>query len=158
MPEYLAPGVYVEEVSFRAKSIEGVATSTTGFAGLTAYGPVQYGNGPTTTEPRLVTSFVEFERIYGGLGQRPGGPTGGPFFDRLPYLAHAVRAFFMNGGKRLYVARVVAPRGTDASPAWGVARATIAVDAANNAVWRARWPGAMGNVLVETTPVRTRNV
>ena len=32
MPEYLAPGVYVEEVSYRAKSIEGVATSTTGFA------------------------------------------------------------------------------------------------------------------------------
>ena len=34
MPEYLAPGVYVEEVSFRAKSIEGVPTSTTGFAGM----------------------------------------------------------------------------------------------------------------------------
>ena len=29
MPEYLAPGVYVEETSFRAKSIEGVGTSTT---------------------------------------------------------------------------------------------------------------------------------
>ena len=25
MPEYLAPGVYVEETSFRAKSIEGVS-------------------------------------------------------------------------------------------------------------------------------------
>ena len=34
MPEYLAPGVYVEEVSFRAKSIEGVSTSTAGFVGL----------------------------------------------------------------------------------------------------------------------------
>ena len=33
MPEYLAPGVYVEEVSFRSKSIEGVPTSTTGWAG-----------------------------------------------------------------------------------------------------------------------------
>ena len=33
MPEYLAPGVYVEETSFRAKSIEGVATSTAGFVG-----------------------------------------------------------------------------------------------------------------------------
>ena len=42
MPEYLAPGVYVEEVSFRSKSIEGVSTSTTGFAGMTRYGPVQY--------------------------------------------------------------------------------------------------------------------
>ena len=69
MPEYLAPGVYVEEVSFRSKSIEGVPTSTTGFAGLTRYGPVQYGGGPSTTEPRLITSYTEFERVYGGLAQ-----------------------------------------------------------------------------------------
>ena len=46
MPEYLAPGDYVEEVSFRSKSIEGVPTSTTGFAGMTRYGPVYYPNGP----------------------------------------------------------------------------------------------------------------
>ena len=32
VPEYLAPGVYVEEVSYRSKSIEGVSTSTNGFA------------------------------------------------------------------------------------------------------------------------------
>ena len=35
MPEYLAPGVYVEETSYRAKSIEGVSTSTAGFVGPT---------------------------------------------------------------------------------------------------------------------------
>ena len=29
MAEYLAPGVYVEETSFRARTIEGVSTSTT---------------------------------------------------------------------------------------------------------------------------------
>ena len=40
MPEYLAPGVYVEETSFRAKSIEGVSTTTTAFVGPTRYGPV----------------------------------------------------------------------------------------------------------------------
>ena len=68
MPEYLAPGVYVEEVSFRSKSIEGVPTSTTGFAGMTRYGPgaVLRAARPTT-EPRLITSFTEFERVYGGL-------------------------------------------------------------------------------------------
>ena len=42
MPEYLTPGVYVEETSFRSKSIEGVPTSTFGMAGLTRYGPVPY--------------------------------------------------------------------------------------------------------------------
>jgi phage tail sheath protein FI len=30
VPEYLEPGVYVEETSYRSKSIEGVATSTRG--------------------------------------------------------------------------------------------------------------------------------
>ena len=41
MPEYLAPGVYVEETSFRSKSIEGVGTSTAGFVGLTARGSLK---------------------------------------------------------------------------------------------------------------------
>ena len=40
MPEYLTPGVYLEETSFRSKSIEGVPTSTFGMAGVTLYGPV----------------------------------------------------------------------------------------------------------------------
>ena len=38
MPEYLAPGVFVEEVSFRAKSIEGVETSTAGLSALAPMG------------------------------------------------------------------------------------------------------------------------
>jgi phage tail sheath protein FI len=32
MTEYLAPGVYIEEVSFKSHSIEGVPTSTAAFA------------------------------------------------------------------------------------------------------------------------------
>ena len=42
MPEYLTPAVYVEETSFRSRSIEGVPTSTFGMAGVTEYGPVPY--------------------------------------------------------------------------------------------------------------------
>lgn len=95
MPEYLAPGVYVEEVSFRAKTIEGVSTSTAGFVG-----PARYG--PTSGEPELLTSFADFERIYGGLDPLDYGPN---------YLAHGVRAFFEEGGRRLYVARVDAGDG-----------------------------------------------
>src|SRR5712691_2456167 len=107
MPEYLAPGVYVEEVSFRSKSIEGVPTSTTGFAGMTRYGPVQYTGGPKTSEPRLITSFTEFERVYGGLEPLAVGLAGSEE-EHLCFLAHAARAFFDNGGKRLYVSRVFA--------------------------------------------------
>jgi phage tail sheath protein FI len=33
MPEYLAPGVYLEEVAYRSKPIEGVSTCTKGFIG-----------------------------------------------------------------------------------------------------------------------------
>ncbi len=96
MPEYLAPGVFVEETSFRQKTIEGVSTSTTAFVGPTRF-------GPEDGEPSLLTSFSEFERIYGGLDQLT--------FDGEEathnYLAHAVRAYFEEGGRRLYVSRVV---------------------------------------------------
>ena len=40
MPEYLAPGVYIEEIERGPKPIEGVATSTTAFLGETERGPV----------------------------------------------------------------------------------------------------------------------
>ena len=40
MPEYLSPGVYIEEVAARIKAIEGVSKSTAGFAGECERGPV----------------------------------------------------------------------------------------------------------------------
>ena len=154
MPEYLAPGVYVEEVSFRSKSIEGVPTSTTGFAGMTRYGPVRYPGGPSSTEPRLTTSYIDFERMYGGLDVLHM-PTEGD--ERLPYTSHAVRVFFMNGGKRLYISRVFTPRGAPGAEDWGVASRAIPV-LGTTAVWRARWPGAFGNVWVETQAARSKNI
>ncbi len=97
MPEYLAPGVYVEETSFRAKSIEGVGTSTTAFVGPTRRGPI----GDT---PELITSLPDFEHVYGSFenlafADAAGNPT------TLNFIAHAVRAYFDNGGSRLYVMR-----------------------------------------------------
>lgn len=168
MPEYLAPGVFVEEVSFRSKSIEGVATSTTGCAGLAAWGPVCYTDGsitaPNTCEPRLITSFREFETVYGGLDSLAildNDQVGSTSTPRLPYLAHAARAFFENGGQRLYVSRVfteldngVAITGRDA---WGIASATVAVSDLS-ARWQARWPGVMGNMFVQPIISRTKNI
>ncbi len=97
MPEYLAPGVYVEETSFRSKSIEGVSTSTTAFAGFTRRGPLAIARSP-----RLLTSFAEFEKLYGGLADLR-------FTPKTNHVAHAARAFFAEGGRRLYVARVRSP-------------------------------------------------
>jgi phage tail sheath protein FI len=154
MPEYLAPGVYVEEVSFRSKSIEGVPTSTTGFAGMTRYGPVHYPGGPTTSEPVLTTSWVDFERMYGGL-EVLHTPTAGD--ERLPYTSHAARVFFLNGGMRLYISRVFTPRGAVAPFDWGVASRAIPVSG-TTATWRARWPGEYGNVWIETQVARSKNI
>ena len=94
MPEYLAPGVYVEEID-AIKTIEGVSTSTTGFAGVTRRGSVE---GP----PTLVTSFAEFQRLFGGYFDF------GPTFMNHRYMPFAVDGFFTNGGKRLYISRVTA--------------------------------------------------
>lgn len=149
MPEYLAPGVYVEEVSYRSKSIEGVPTSTTAFAGRTRTGPVHFFHGPTTSEPRLITSFTEYESVYGGLE---------PFEDgSINYMAHAARMFFENGGQRLYVSRVFAPK---AAGDFGVASVDVAAgDAAlGAAAWHARWPGAYGKVSVSASLVLSGSV
>ncbi|RZN35499.1 MAG: phage tail sheath family protein [Methanophagales archaeon ANME-1-THS] len=85
MPEYLAPGVYIEEIEIGAKPIEGVSTSTAGFLGLTERGP---------TDPRLITGFEQFQRLYGG-------------FIQDSYLAYAVDGFFRNGGQRCFIGRIV---------------------------------------------------
>ena len=99
MPEYLAPGVFIEEVSYRSKSIEGVSTTTTGFVGPTRYGPVEI-------EPEIITNVTEFERIYSDGNQLNFGSEDGTLHN---YLWHGVRAFFEEGGKRLYVARIFRP-------------------------------------------------
>lgn len=162
MPEYLAPGVFVEEVSFRSKSIEGVPTSTTGFVGMAHYGPVCYPGGPKSCSPRLITSFVEFERVYGGLTPLSPGATTATEDSRLAYLAHAARAFFDNGGKRLYVSRAFAARENPMLPGtfddWGLASRAIAVTGGVNATWKARWPGKAGNVRVLTRVQRSKNI
>jgi uncharacterized protein len=88
MPEYLYPGVYVEEVDTGNKPIEGVSTSTVGFLGIAERGP---------TSPTLVTSFGDYTRAYGSYVKE--GET-----DR--YLTYAVEGFFQNGGKRCFVQRV----------------------------------------------------
>jgi phage tail sheath protein FI len=154
MPEYLAPGVFVEEVSYRSKSIQGVPTSTTGFAGLTHYGPVHYPGGPRSSEPRLVTCYAEFERIYGDL--RPIELSTGP---EVPYLAHAARAFFLNGGRRLYVSRIYhSGNGPGVPPDLSFFDVITATDTAGGARLRSRFPGKDGDVSVQVSAVRGGDV
>jgi Bacteriophage tail sheath protein len=123
MPQYLAPGVYVEEVPSAVQAIAGVGTSTAGFIGIVPdvvtvpvpnpdYDPTQpatgsntpaltgtdqrFTVGPDPGEVRLCTNFSEFTRSFGGFSTDVGQRN----------LAHAVYGFFNNGGTRCFVTRV----------------------------------------------------
>jgi phage tail sheath protein FI len=159
MPEYLAPGVFVEETSFRHKPIEGVSTSTTAFVGPTRDGPI-FG------EPPLLTSYQEFQEIYLGMDPLEFVDNGTRVLH-TNFLAQAVRAYFEEGGRRLYVARTYerlqdndehnlpVPVGNDWSD--GIARWSSGETASTPNVldgqltMRARYPGAAGNRLLTFT-------
>jgi phage tail sheath protein FI len=111
MPEYLTPGVYIEEFEIGAKPIEGVSTSTAGFLGETERGP---------TYPQLVTSFPEYKRMFGG------------FFDDTKFLPYAVDGFFTNGGKRCFVSRIVDREG-------GISASALVGSVQINAVGEGLW-------------------
>jgi len=85
MPNYLSPGVYVEEVEAGSRPIEGVGTAVAAFVGLAARGPA---NTPT-----LVTNWNQYTSVFGD-------------FVEGSYLAHAVYGYFLNGGGAAYVVRV----------------------------------------------------
>ena len=143
MPEYLAPGVYVEETSFRSKSIEGVSTTTTGFIGPARYGPLDL-------EPEIITSLGEFERTYGDRQQLNFSDAAG--MDN--YLWHAARAFFAEGGKRLYVSRVFRAGSDD-----GRASGSLPDGGGAGAVAiSARFPGEAGNMRVRFDLLVGQNV
>lgn len=116
------PGVYITEVPSGNRTITGVATAITAFVGVAARGPVD--------EPVPISSFAEFERVFGGLSRGRG-------------LGYAVRDFYLNGGGPALIVRVVA---ADA------AVATFDVDGLG---LEASGPGAWANTLqvaVSTLP------
>ena len=128
MPEYLTPGVFIEEIPAGPVPIEGVSTSTAGFVGRTERGPLS---------PRLVTSWLDYTRLYGSfLEPRPGG-----------YLAWGLQGFFANGGKRAFVARVRQPGA--ATAALDLTRAVDAAGAPLSVLTaEALGPGAWGDNVV----------
>lgn len=96
MSTYLSPGVYVEEKDRGGKPIEGVGTAVAAFVGFTAKAPDRddrLPDDPDALRPRLVTSWTEYERLFGG-------------FTKDAYLPHAVYGYFNNGGGVAYIVRV----------------------------------------------------
>lgn len=84
MPNYLSPGVYVEEVSSGVKPIAGVGTSVGAFVGIAEKGIIG--------KAVLVTNWSQFVNEFGS-------------FIPNAYLAYAVYNFFAEGGTSCYVVR-----------------------------------------------------
>lgn len=120
MPEYLSPGVYVEEVPSGPRPIEGVSTSTAGMVGFAERGP---------TSPRLVTSWPDFTRWFGDVVS-----------PATSYAPFAARAFFTNSGTRLFFARVTRSDATRATQNQKTSSAdqTLRISAVGPGEWGSR--------------------
>src|SRR5258706_15731533 len=126
-PQYLSPGVYVEEVDKGSKPIEGVGTAVAGFIGFAGTGPVN--------KPTLIANWTQYTAAFGGFV--PGA-----------YLAHAVYGYFNNGGGSCYVMRLPTG-GPDASggPAASLPAKAAGAPATLRAVARESGAGAEGITL-----------
>jgi hypothetical protein len=142
MPEYLAPGVYVEETSFRQKTIEGVSTSVAAIVGPTRFGQMR-------GQPVQCTSLADFENNFGDLGNLALGGITAP-----NYTALSVRAFFDNGGHTIYVARVA----HNAAAATATAPRVLPQNTAASVLFQARFPGSGGNLDVVFAPRRSASL
>lgn len=132
MAEYLSPGVYVEEFESGSVPMEGVGTSTAGFVGIAERGPIE-------GLPELVTSFADYKRKFGGYLSESE-------FGNYRFLPYAVEHFFVNGGSRCYVSRVM-PSNAKCAEAFVPSKEEKALEIA------AKNPGIWGNDLkVVITP------
>src|SRR5438034_10788246 len=85
MPQYLSPGVYVEEVEAGSRPIEGVGTSVAAFVGLAHRGPFN--------QPTQITNWSQFVQTFGD-------------FMEGSFLAHSVYGYFLNGGGTCFIVRI----------------------------------------------------
>jgi len=107
MPTYTAPGVYVEEVVSSQKILSAAPTAITAFVGFTQSAPKDDPSDPQGLAPRLVTSWNQFESLYGG------------FADGC-VLPLSVYGYFANGGSMAYICRI-----PNTEPAGEPARAAL---------------------------------
>lgn len=87
MPQYLTPGVYVEELLRGARPIEGVGTNVLGVIGVANDGDARRGI------PTAINNWTQYTNTFGSEG--PSTP-----------LTLAVHGFFLNGGQRCYVLNI----------------------------------------------------
>src|SRR5438046_8101807 len=119
MPSSLTyPGVYIEEIPSGVRTIAGVSTSDTAFVDFFSRGPVD--------KAVRITSFGDFERVFGGL-------------DTRSEASYAIQQFYLNGGSIAWVIRVVDAASQTAGldlVGGSPVQNTLAVAAASPRAWR----------------------
>lgn len=95
MPNYLSPGVYMEEVDRGAKPIEAVGTAVAAFIGYTEKASDMKNGEPISLlgKPTLVTNWSQFVAKFGG-------------FIKGAYLPDSVYGYFANGGSIAYIVSI----------------------------------------------------
>jgi phage tail sheath protein FI len=97
MPNYLSPGIYMEEVDRGSKPIESVGTAVAAFVGYTEKAS-DVKDGKTVSllgKPTLVTNWSQYVAKFGG------------FADGV-YTPDSVYGYFANGGSIAYIVSVKA--------------------------------------------------
>ncbi|MCU0475778.1 MAG: phage tail sheath subtilisin-like domain-containing protein [Anaerolineae bacterium] len=92
MPNYLSPGVYMEEVDRGTKPIESVGTAVAAFIGYTEKAE-DIRNGEKVSvigKPTLVTNWSQYVQKFGG-------------FTKGAYTPDSVYGYFANGGSICYI-------------------------------------------------------
>ncbi len=114
---YTYPGVYIEEVPSGVRTITGVSTSNTAFVDVFLRGPVNL--------PVRITSFADFERIFGGV-------------NPASEASYAIQQYYLNGGQIAWVVRVATSAAlassVDLNGGYG-GGAVLTVEAANPGAW-----------------------
>lgn len=88
MPSALTfPGIYIEEIPSGVRTITGVSTSNAAFVDY-------FTRGPLNKSVRI-TSFADFERVFGGV-------------QRDSEASYGIKQYYLNGGSVAFVVRVAA--------------------------------------------------
>jgi phage tail sheath protein FI len=115
------PGLYVEEIPSGVHPITGAATADTAFVDYFPRGPVG--------TPVRVTSFEDFERVFGGL-------------SAASEASYAVLQYYLNGGRNAWIVRIA-----HGGPATAARTLTGGEGPVDVLVVRASSPGSWGNGL-----------
>ena len=137
-PTLTYPGVYIEEAPSSVHPITAVATSITAFVGRALRGPVD--------QAVTITSFSDFERVFGGVWLESN-------------LGYAVQDFYRNGGSTAVVVRVHKTKANDtAAISLGSSNRQVGLAAASPGAWGAKLTATIDDDVADPSDTTSFNL